>query len=657
MMKIIPLLLPTVLVPYALAGEAEFKEIVKKIEGDALEFARLVEDLHDYSNRCDVSLLESCHQGMYHECLSKLPSPQCLVEDGFVIPACGDGVVCSALWDFTTSNIRIPDQVATNDDFIVSHEHPRFIESTCSTRDMDIYLREKFEEDRDFWKQAGARPSFSYFGSETGAFRIYPGRHSAECGKYDPRIRPWFIAASSGPKNIIMILDTSGSMLGLRLDLMKDAAKQIVRTLTVGDRVAIIEFNSRAKIHSDQNKYVYTATADNKKELLSAIDGFEAVGSTNFISAFSAAFKVMQDSYAVERHVPCNTAILFLTDGEATSPDEYTVAQRENETMSLVTTGLRELENRLGYPVFLFTYSISESQAAAHRFPRQLACGSTDHGIWSKIVDVDEIVESLTSYYSVFSLGLGSGDNADFTAWVEPYAFATGGIMGTTVSAPVYDRTIDPPQFLGAVGVDFPLVAIDKTLDGDSQKSLDEIVKRSKAVCPALKLGQCALESFRRRGLAGNEALCTNSCNETDFVTLEAEKCPTINDYPQDLIIDRSFKSRSYTERTCCKVGINEPTSECPVDDGASIGASAIVGIVVGAIALCCCGFFIYYLQGRRNVTIPASTVEQRPVTSPLPPSMYDSDIFVLPCDIPVAKVVAMAPPEENPQFRQDDAA
>ena len=46
-----------------------------------------------------------------------------------------------------------------------------------------------------------------YFGSQNGIFRIYPARQSEECGVYDPRVRPWFVAGSSGPKNVVLILD------------------------------------------------------------------------------------------------------------------------------------------------------------------------------------------------------------------------------------------------------------------------------------------------------------------------------------------------------------------------------------------------------------------------------------------------------------------
>ena len=46
-------------------------------------------------------------------------------------------------------------------------------------------------------------------------FRMYPGSPGT-CpngrNNYDPRVRPWYVAASSGPKDVILVLDTSASM-------------------------------------------------------------------------------------------------------------------------------------------------------------------------------------------------------------------------------------------------------------------------------------------------------------------------------------------------------------------------------------------------------------------------------------------------------------
>ena len=49
---------------------------------------------------------------------------------------------------------------------------------------------------------------------------------------FDPRFRPWFANAATGPKDVIILIDTSGSMDNGRMDLAKSAAKQVLKTLT-----------------------------------------------------------------------------------------------------------------------------------------------------------------------------------------------------------------------------------------------------------------------------------------------------------------------------------------------------------------------------------------------------------------------------------------
>ena len=81
-------------------------------------------------------------------------------------------------------------------------------------------------------------------------------------------------------------------------------------------------------------------------------------------------------------------------------------------------------------------------------------CGASF--VWSPIVDADAIPDSLASYSLLFTAGLSQND--DFTAWVKPsYSYATGWTMGTTVSAPVYDRERSPPLFLGVAAMNFGL--------------------------------------------------------------------------------------------------------------------------------------------------------------------------------------------------------
>ena len=37
-----------------------------------------------------------------------------------------------------------------------------------------------------------------------------------DCDAYDPRYRPWYAAAASGPKDVVLVIDCSGSMAGER---------------------------------------------------------------------------------------------------------------------------------------------------------------------------------------------------------------------------------------------------------------------------------------------------------------------------------------------------------------------------------------------------------------------------------------------------------
>lgn len=64
---------------------------------------------------------------------------------------------------------------------------------------------------------------------------------------YDPRFRPWFANTATGPKDVVILIDTSGSMSNYgRMALAKDAAKQVLRTLTPYDYASVVEFNSVA---------------------------------------------------------------------------------------------------------------------------------------------------------------------------------------------------------------------------------------------------------------------------------------------------------------------------------------------------------------------------------------------------------------------------
>ena len=83
------------------------------------------------------------------------------------------------------------------------------------------------------------------FGSVNGFVRVFPSQEwsinfAGFHIDFDPRMRPWYISATSGPKDIVIILDCSRSMEGKKFHLAREAAKTVLKTLTKHDFVNVI---------------------------------------------------------------------------------------------------------------------------------------------------------------------------------------------------------------------------------------------------------------------------------------------------------------------------------------------------------------------------------------------------------------------------------
>ena len=114
------------------------------------------------------------------------------------------------MWDKTVSTVSLPYALA--DAPLDNPSDPEIVESACYTRLAEPYMIDKYQSDEQYWAKYNVQPSWTYFGAHNGLFRKVPAIHQEVCGVYDPRRRPWFVAASSGPKDVVLVIDTSGSM-------------------------------------------------------------------------------------------------------------------------------------------------------------------------------------------------------------------------------------------------------------------------------------------------------------------------------------------------------------------------------------------------------------------------------------------------------------
>ena len=73
-----------------------------------------------------------------------------------------------------------------------------------------------------------SRIGYQYFGDQqTAAFVQWPSMQFCS-NTYDPRLRPWYSAAATGPKDVVIVIDVSGSMSNNgRIQMARDALKAL----------------------------------------------------------------------------------------------------------------------------------------------------------------------------------------------------------------------------------------------------------------------------------------------------------------------------------------------------------------------------------------------------------------------------------------------
>ena len=332
-----------------------------------------------------------------------------------------------------------------------------------------------------------------------------------------------------------------------RIDMMKDAAIRVIQTLRFPDYILVVEFNTDATVLLNSSVMVQ---ATDEIDFLS-INQLSAGGRTDFYKGFSIAFDIINESIDQEFTSSCHKAIMFLTDGMFNS-DTYT----ESEFFSMVEESMNEFISDNELPPVIFSYSLGGS--ADETIPKQLACDYD--GIWAQIEDGGDLAESMGGFYKYFAFGLGDEINEDFVAWVSPYQFANGIGLGTTASAPVYDRSVDPPVLAGVVGEDFSFLAMERALGSEGEETraiaIEKLAERSKAKCPNLQLKKCQLESLRYwSGNMGPKGLCHSNAQDS-FCVLDPISSPTCDGITRlDVWDNHLHKGLTYTERVCCDVG------------------------------------------------------------------------------------------------------
>jgi uncharacterized membrane protein len=126
-----------------------------------------------------------------------------------------------------------------------------------------------------------------------------------------------------------LVIDRSGSMTGLPLEMAKAAAKATVGVLSPDDMVEVIAFDTQP------TRYVKMQPARNRSRIAGEIAKIQAGGGTEISPALDAAYQDMTVTAARKKHV------ILLTDGRApVNLIRETVTAMAAESISVTTVGL-----------------------------------------------------------------------------------------------------------------------------------------------------------------------------------------------------------------------------------------------------------------------------------------------------------------------------
>ncbi|TMS18964.1 Voltage-dependent calcium channel subunit alpha-2/delta-3 [Larimichthys crocea] len=297
---------------------------------------------------------------------------------------------------------------------------------------------------------------WQYFGSAKGFFRQYPGVkwHPDEHGVigFDCRNRKWYIQAATSPKDVVILVDVSGSMKGLRLTIARQTVSSILDTLGDDDFFNIIAYNQ--EIHYVEpclNGTLVRADRTNKDHFREHLDKLFAKGIGLLGEALAEAFTILNDFNQTGRGSVCSQAIMLVTDGATEMYDD-----------------VFEKYNWPERKVRIFPYLIGRESAFADNL-KWMACANK--GYFSQISTLADVQENVMRYLHVMSRPKVIDHEHD-TVWTEAYVDSAlrdkaGPSLMTTVAMPVFstkNETKNQGILLGVVGTDIPLQELMKLI-------------------------------------------------------------------------------------------------------------------------------------------------------------------------------------------------
>ena len=182
-----------------------------------------------------------------------------------------------------------------------------------TTEDGHVTIGAGERADRDFILRLA-------YGGTAGSAVFTPDEDSdeddPEQGTYQLTIIPPDTAATPPPKDVVLLLDRSGSMRGWKMVAARRAAARVVDTLTSGDRFAVLTFDHQVDRPDDLGTGLVDATDRNRFRAVEHLARADARGGTELLAPLHQGLSLLRSGKARDR------VLVLVTDGQVGNEDQ-----------------------------------------------------------------------------------------------------------------------------------------------------------------------------------------------------------------------------------------------------------------------------------------------------------------------------------------------
>jgi Ca-activated chloride channel family protein len=230
-------------------------------------------------------------------------------------------------------DVSVTVEIVSNDPVqsVYSPSHPVAID-----QEDDFHVRAGYE-DRDVLPDQDFSLYYSIASDEIDLNLLTYRESANENGFFMLLVSPPFEVAEEEaiPKDVIVVLDQSGSMFGEKWDQARTAVEYVLNNLNAEDRFNVVVFSTGYRVYA--NDLQGPAEAENA---IHWVNGLEAIGGTDIDGALNAALDMADPQRA--------TVLLFVTDGVPT------------EGLTEVDGILSHVEDKASDNVRLFSFGVGD---------------------------------------------------------------------------------------------------------------------------------------------------------------------------------------------------------------------------------------------------------------------------------------------------------